>query len=137
MVNRLARLVATVPLILGTGCVSTPDGPRMDLFQLQQQVEATVQPLSDMAIILQDTDPELATTLSEVSTYLGELNDKLKLVIETGGGQVEALEAVDFFLSASESLLQVVTDDPEKQAKVRLSILAIRTILTQVKLSLK
>lgn len=137
MLSRFVKMAAIVPLLFGAGCKSTPEGPRVDLAQLQVQVEAAIQPISDMAIILSDTDPELASTMSSVGGYLSELNDKLKLVIETGGGQVEALAAIDFFLSASEGLLQVVTDDPEKQAKVRLSILAIRTILTQVRLSLQ
>lgn len=139
--QRLACSVAAVlaATLVSWGCIvpSGEDGePQLDLAALHQHVEAAELSILDLAIVFADTDPDLSAKLTAAHGALEEIDRQLEAALAGDGPPTDASAAIDLFLQVTADLVNVVTDDPEEQARLRLGIVAARAILVQVKLAL-
>lgn len=114
------NLAAATILFLALACRSTDSDMSVDVRAIHRHLEVSHQSLLDLAAILEIDDSELAVKIVEIA----EIVDSVDVVFEDyiagePGSEVSLREAIDIALRASEPLLEIVVDDPERQKRIR------------------
>lgn len=134
----MGKILALACSFLLAACIATSSGEtRLDLRKLHAHVDAAELTFNDTAVALESTDPELADQLNLVADKIAAIDTQIEKAIASGNGVPDTITAIDLFMEATVSLLEITSDDPKAQARARLAIVAIRAIMAQVKIALE
>lgn len=113
-------------------CLSTRSGAPPDLLGFGAQLNIAAQGLSDMALIVEQTDPDLAADLNRMHDGVILLDEQVQTMIETGAS-LDLQSMIDELLLLSDPLVNLAIQDPARQARARLIILGLRLTMAELR----
>lgn len=135
----LAVIATGVALMIGAmSCASNPTTgeTELDLPLLHDELEQIELDLADITVLLGDTDPDLAEVFSTLTQAVDVVNTAVEARLANLDTTLSLGEAVQEALIITAPLVELVTNDPDKQVKARLTVVVARAILRRVELEL-